>query len=367
MIFFNYVLRRFLKNTLSIYLVCLLIYVLFDFIQRNTRYFSKHSASLINVVEYYLYQTPSIFLEVMPVAVLLGSVISVIMLARTNEVTAMRAAGGGLSTLAGPLFVGAIAISALLFFVMEVILPTSTRYFHDVKKVKIEEKTSDAINFTKTWLRSGNHIYNYSRYDPILQIVHDLRIDILSEQSFSPIRTIRASKAIASPDSNTTSIWRLENADVFIFNQSNQLIGRNFHQSFPFRLPIQPREMQSNRDEVSDFSISELYEMIEQGKSRGVGVKELEMEMHQKTSILALVLIVSLIGLRFSFFFERNTEVVFGVLTAVFIGMSYWLILGTTKALSANGIIVPLWACWLPNFILIFIVGIDLRIAKRGI
>lgn len=366
MIFFNYVLKRFIKNTLSIYFICLLIYVLFDFIQRNPRYFSKYDASLSHIIQYYLYQIPSIFLEVMPIAVLLGSVVSIIMLARTNEITAMRAAGGGLSALAGPLFLGGILVSSLLFMTTEFIIPTSTKYFTAVRKVKIEKKQGSRVNFTKNWLRLGNNIYNYERIDSIKQTLYGLRIDVLSED-FIPIKTIRAMRAVANEDSDETSIWKLQDADVFVFDEANKLIAKNFHQELPFKLPIQPKDMQNNRDEISDFSIVELYHMIQQGKQRGAGVKDFEMEMHQKISLLVLVLVVSLIGLRFSFFFERNTEIVFGVLTAVFIGMSYWLILGTTKALSSNGLIEPVWACWLPNMILIFIVGIDLRIAKRNI
>ena len=68
------------------------IYLVIDFIDRIDNFLRAHAA-LSSVAEYFLFKIPFIVQQGIPMSVLMGTLITLGVLARTNELTALRAAG----------------------------------------------------------------------------------------------------------------------------------------------------------------------------------------------------------------------------------------------------------------------------------
>ena len=110
MLLFSYVLRELFKYILGTLILCVFLFLLFDFLHKTTRYIPRFNPSSELLLKAYLYQVPSLLFQAIPIASLLGSVICMLLLSRTNELTAMRAAGVGPFGLSAPIIFGGILL-----------------------------------------------------------------------------------------------------------------------------------------------------------------------------------------------------------------------------------------------------------------
>ena len=80
----RYLAREFARMTAVCLGGFLLLYMVIDFVERSDEFF-RNRAAPGEILRYYLFSSPDIFLQVSPVAVLLAVLITVSLRARTNE------------------------------------------------------------------------------------------------------------------------------------------------------------------------------------------------------------------------------------------------------------------------------------------
>ena len=117
----RYILREYLRFVAATVMLCLFLFILFDFIHKATSYFQKYDPSVSLITQFYIYQVPFQLVQILPIAALLSSVVSMVVLNRHNETTAMRAAGMSPSQIAIPLGIGGFGLCIFSFFLNEII------------------------------------------------------------------------------------------------------------------------------------------------------------------------------------------------------------------------------------------------------
>src|SRR5690606_10037216 len=108
---FFYVLREFLKYVFATVLLTVFLFILFDLIHRTTKYMAVYNPKPGHMFLYYVFQVPNLLSQALPIAALLASVIAMVLLSRTNEITAMRAAGLGPVRIGLPILAGGALLS----------------------------------------------------------------------------------------------------------------------------------------------------------------------------------------------------------------------------------------------------------------
>ncbi len=110
----RYVGREFLK----LFLLCLTafvsIYLLVDLVER-TNELLKHKATLVQTALYYAYGMPLMIFRTVPLAILVGTLLSLTILSRNNEITAMKASGLSIRRITVPVLALATLISGFNF------------------------------------------------------------------------------------------------------------------------------------------------------------------------------------------------------------------------------------------------------------
>ena len=97
----RYVLKDFLLYSLMGIILFVGIYVIVDIFEKIDK-FVDHHTSIAVVTRFYLWSLPVILVQVLPLAVLLGSILSLGQLRRFNEITAMQGAGVSPMRIAAP-------------------------------------------------------------------------------------------------------------------------------------------------------------------------------------------------------------------------------------------------------------------------
>ena len=361
MILFFYIIRDFFKYVFGTIVLCLFLFVLFDFIQRSTRYLARYSPTGKDLALFYFYQVPNLCLQAMPIAALLASVICMVLLSRTNEITAMRAIGMGPMQIGMPIAVGGMILCIISAVLGEWILPLSAQKMHYIQNIVIEKNSDMPIADGARWLRSDNLLYSFKDYETTTQSLIDVKIIKLGNP-FRPRKTIFAERAVFQKDLNA---WTLMDVKTFYFWPNGTLSYTERNKSLVVSMPIDPTKLKTELRVPTEMSIKELNANIERNQSHGADVLDTYVEMHIKIAFYFASFVVSLIGLRFGYRSERSMETARGVLLAIAVGVSYWFILNAAKALGKRGTLNPIFAAWIANFAIIIFSWVSIARMKK--
>src|SRR4030042_1699787 len=163
----QYVVREYLKVFSLALSSLILIYVIVLLFQKVDT-FIKFRAPFPLIFVYLLYKIPEVaFQWTLPYAVLLATLLTLGMLSRHSEITAMKAGGISLYRNTIPLLFIALLISFFSFLGNEHLVPLTNqkvRYLLDVKVFR-ETPTSFFKNY-KIWYHSDHRIFNIQLLDP---------------------------------------------------------------------------------------------------------------------------------------------------------------------------------------------------------
>ena len=82
MILFFYVLKDFVKYVIGTLLLVVFLFLLFDFIHKTTRYIPRYNPDTNLLIKYYIYFIPNLIAQALPIASLLASVVTMVLLSR---------------------------------------------------------------------------------------------------------------------------------------------------------------------------------------------------------------------------------------------------------------------------------------------
>ncbi|MBM4251150.1 MAG: LPS export ABC transporter permease LptG [Deltaproteobacteria bacterium] len=361
MTLFFYILRDYLKFVIGTVILTVFLFVLFDAIHKSSKDFAEYNPSAILIFRFYLYQIPSQIVQALPIAALLASVITMILMSRTNEVTAMRAAGMGAWQIGRPLVFGGLGLSLLSILVGELWAPRLARLVHHIQEVEIQGRRDDQISSAVKWVRSGNRLFNFQEYDPIRQTLNRIQV-VQLQKNFRPESSIHADVAEYQTVSNS---WVIEGIKSIDFRRNGEVDRVHFDGAAVMALPIDPSKLKKDRRKPNEMSFVELRELVDRGDKSGVDTVPFRVELQGKVAYPFAAFVVSLIGLKFGYRSERSTETARGVLMAFFVGISYWFVMSAARALGLQGALSPIIAAWTPNLVILSIIALDAWISRK--
>jgi lipopolysaccharide export system permease protein len=116
------------------------LYLTADFFERIGSLLES-GASVITVLRYFLFKAPLIISRVVGFATLFSTLFCLGLLARTQEITAIRSSGVSVQRIALPLLVLSLLISGLTFFWNETLVPIFSRNAQQIYRTEIRQKT----------------------------------------------------------------------------------------------------------------------------------------------------------------------------------------------------------------------------------
>ncbi len=308
------------------------------------------------VLHYYAFHSPSILHLVSPVAVLVTTLTTFGVLARRNEITAMKAGGLSVYRAALPVLGLGLLGSLALFASGEFLLPYTNRVAAKDWNVIKGRPPQSSSYYEKRWiLGSDGRFYNY---------------DYLEEGPAGASE--RASRGDAQVVLHGLSVYdvdarRWELRDYLFANRA-AWSGAHYEMQDGWRRSFSPqpalsvfRETRSREieppayfrreDRDSDaLPFADLRAQIEALEARGLDVAKPRVQLHRKLAFPQVALVMTLIGIPFAFSVARRGAL-FGVGLSIVIAIVYWASLGIFEALGNNSLLPPFLAAWTPNLL----------------
>lgn len=293
------------------------------------------------MLKYFLVKTPGYLFFTLPMAILLGGMLSLLMMAKHSELIAMQAGGIDAISIARPVIIIGVIGSAFMFLANETIIPWSNRYSEYIQNVEITGKTETTfIRFDQIWLKSADsitHIQKYDKPDHILEKVSVVRWD----SDFNFLERLFADKA---------KWWK----DHWIFygvNRTTETQGGRFTvETIPsMKGPLEktPEDFEKGETPTKEMNLTQLGDLIDRLVAEGQTPTRYLVDWHDKIAFPLVCLIMAALSVPFAVRVgPRGGGVAIGLAGSIVIAFSYWIVHTMFIALGHGGYIPPIVAAW---------------------
>lgn len=362
----RYLFKTFIKATLVSLFVFLLVYLIIDNVEHLDDYIDN-DASFSMVARYYLYFFPFIIVQVTPVAVLLGSMFTVGLMARRKEVLALNSSGVSLYRIAQPLLLGGLLISVGIYIFSDRIVPEANRRKTQIRFGEIENNP----NYGKEQMHNlmyrggGGRIFRFSNFDPNSRTAQQVTIHTVAEnrqQSQLDCRRMEWHDSVWVAIDGRLRVFSSESGTENL-SEFDTLYLPDIHEPPERFEKSEVIRKGSDKNLGFDLSVADLSRIIEYRRMAAIETTQEEVFYHIKFSLPLASFIIVLLAVPLASD-PRRGSVAIGFAFSAGITFFYILLFEIGQKLGTDGTIPPLLASWGVNG-LFFLVGVILMLKAR--
>ncbi len=340
----RYVARLFAWVFLLVLLSGVSLFIIFD-LSENIDEILKNKVGLGLVLNYYKYMALQMFYEIAPILVLVTTLMTFSLLARTNEITACKALGMSLYRLSLPALASALLVTLFCGYLEQSVLPASNEKVAKLKdRMHGRETARTYRRADRQWLfGQGRYIYNYIHYDPQQASLQRLQVFDFDEQHRLTQRLLAESAKYAGDDA-----WVFSNGWARSFSGVDVTGYTRFQEPKIVRYPETPDYFDSEIRPPEQMRYGELKEYIQELKESGQAVPELQVELQNKIALPVTSLIMALVALPFAFRLGRQGAL-YGIGISIVLGIVFLGIFAFFSKMGEAGALPPAVAVWTPG------------------
>ena len=353
MILDDYVLRDFTVNlllVLSTFLLLLLVFTVFELLGDIVR----NQVSPLIVGEYLLSVSPYFLYNIAPLAILLAVLITLGMMHRSNEITAIKATGISIYRIVTPVLVACAILAVGLFFSDQLYLPYANKRQDALRNMIKGKPAQTYLNPDRKWI-FGQHsnIYYYQLFDSERNEFGRLSVFQFDPATFQLTQRVYAARARWEETVHQwvcTQGWERDFRGPAIENYRPFEVGTFAAVSEP------PTYFKKEVKQSSEMSYQELRRYIHDLQQSGFEVVRLRVQLEKKFAFPMVSLVMAVLAIPFSLQAGRRGAVT-GVAVAVGIALVYWTVSGLFEAMGNISELPPFLAAWSPDLIFALLGG----------
>ena len=345
-ILFRYLLREYAKIFGMCFAGLMTIYLVIDFFEKVRR-FLRYDASWLDVLTYFALKTPGISFQIAPLAILMATLLTIGLLSRSHEITAMRACGISLPWIASPFLSLAIGTAIILLLFSSTVIPLASNKAEEIRAIRIEKKpSSTALKLPQPWARMGS--------DTILHV----NTVAVGGQSLGGVQLFHFDRQFRLID--------MTEAEEARYEDGAWTLHRGFTRTFPLDGTVTLHEFDHTPvpltlipDDFTTWLASDSEAMtfrdIREHTSRlyqsGSQIARLKTDYYGRIAFPFVTIIMVLVGIALSLRRSgtRGGSMAIGIGQALVVGFCYWATHSIAIAFGRGGALPPMIAGWMTN------------------
>jgi lipopolysaccharide export system permease protein len=345
----RYLMRSILTSSALVLVVLLALAALFEFIAELDDVRNDYRTP--QVLLFTLLRLPNLAFEMMPVAVLIGSLLGLGALASHSEIIVMRAAGYSVRRMAGMVALSGLVLLVLAALLGEFVGPPLDFYARDMRaKARYGEEDDRVAD--ATWVRDGSVFLHLERLSPEFEFGAVYLYRFNDDRSLASIA--RADDSGIRPDDS----WRLENvretrfADDGVHVVETNLAVENFG--------VNVELLGNTLAKPLSLSLRGLRGYIDYLDRNQLDSRQDRAEFWYRISRTVTVLVMPILSLGFVFGSLRSGSTGGRLVMGVVIGLTYYI---ASEVLANSGQVFdldPVVVSWLPAVALVAVTAIAL-------
>ncbi len=337
----RYIGRIYIRVVALSFMALLGLFYISTFIDRSDKLF-KGQADAGMVGHLLLLLTPQFVYFVIPIAVLLSGLVTFGLLARSSELTVLKACGVSLYRASASVLVLSLGFSAVLFALEQRVMASANRRA-EILDAQIKGRTPRTLNLlNRRWVvgRDGA-VYHYGLFDQQRWEMFSLsifrpRVDDWSLRS----QTFARHAAFRDGAWRGTQGWT---TDYSTDPPNTRKISKAVIED------IEPPEYFASEQPIAELmTVAQLRSHIAELKASGANVVPLTVDLQAKIAFPFVTLVMTLLAIPFGVSMGRRGTL-YGIGLGIVIALSYWITIKAFVAIGRGGLLPPEMAAWAPN------------------
>jgi len=314
---------------------------------------ARNHISTLTVLNYFRYLVPLMLYQLAPLATLVATLVTLAVLAKNNEVIALKASGISLYRLVLPLLLAGCLVSVGMFILDDTFLPYANQR-QDALRNQIKGRPAQTyIEPAHQWIfGEKSKIYNYELFDPDRRFFGGLNVFELDPTTFQIRRRVYAARAVWEP---TEDAWVLTGGWTRDFDSHGRVA--HFQPFTATSLPELTEPPSYFRREVRQYyqmNWRQLGDYIASLRQAGFDTARLSVQWHRKFAFPLIAAVIVFLSAPFAFLVGTRGAIG-GLALAVGVGIVYWSAAALFEAMGSIGQLPPLIAGWAPDAIFGFL------------
>ena len=339
--------RYIFKRFMSIFLFCLLaiiiIFIVVDMIENMDRFIDNNVPWSVTTI-YYIYFIPYIIIIILPVATLMTTVFSIGLMARHNEIVALKALGYSFYRIMFILLFIGLLLSMGSFFLAETIAIYTNRKIENIKDDYLSQRS-----------HSKKYIRDVIMQDPPDKIVSMESYNFDTQTAYNvKIEKYEKGKLISKIDSR---LMKWEGKNWIIYNGYERQFKMDKEKATPItkqrtiNLNFTPQQLYLSQIDPEQMSIHELLWFVDRVKKSGGEVHKWITQLNLRFSYPLSNVIIILFSIPFVYN-RRKKSLVIGFGISLAICFVYFGLVKIGQTMGEKGELNPFLAAWIGNFIM---------------
>jgi LPS export ABC transporter permease LptG len=354
----RYVARKFLAILALVFSALAAATLLATFFERLNETL-RHGKPVGLLVSYVWFKLPEFLAYLVPVAVLAATLLTLGLLAKFNEATAMKACGISAYRTILPVLALSAAVSGLAFLVQERVVPAAHARSEEAwsRITDLPPRSYSYLNRHWALGRAGDRIYHYDYFEPGSSTFSRMSVFDIDPGRWALTRRFFAEKATFEKD---TLFYREGWVRDF-----TAPAGPPFAKVESGRLAVDEEKGSFLKawKEPLQMTLGELRKYTAEVEGMGFRVGRLRAEFGQKTALPLVSLVMALLAAPFGFSMGKKGALV-GVGLSVVLAMAYWGTFAVFRSLGSAEVLTPFLGAWGAN-LLFGLAGVSLLFRLR--
>lgn len=307
----------------------------------------EHKVPVLASFIFFIYKLPFIIGQVAPVAVLVGVLLSLGILSKHGEITAMKAGGVRLLKTVYPLLAAGLAISLAIILMNEYLTPAAQKKVDSFRKQWFGVQ-GGTFGKEGLWVKSNGGILNIRHIDFRKNALYGITYYEL-QKPFKVRSRVEAKSAVWMDDR-----WVAEAATVWTFTEEGEALAEGTEELVLKGLS-NPEELVNLENFQQNMSFLELKDYIGELEEDGYDTAKYRIDLWSKVSFPLVNFIMALVGIPFALKTGRHSGIAAGVGLSIVIAFSYWMVYALTRSLGHGGMLPPVMAAFFPDVLFLAI------------
>ena len=356
-----YIIRQFLSTLAMTLMGFVSVILVVDLIENLDRFIDNSIPAGITFT-YYIYAIPWFINLGLPMSMLISTVFTVGVLAKRNELTAMKSNGISLYRIAIPITSIGFIVSLISFEIDNRWVTKGNKARYDIErqymKRKARVRTQKEIRNIFLQKNEMNHI-SLAKFRPESNAGNDITFITLDKGTVTKRMDGKTVKWLDS-----LRVWNVQNYSIREFNENGSVKSTIISKKDTIiDLNFSPDDITQQSKKPDEMSYSDLTDRIQQLKENGVDSTKWEVDRYFKISFAFTNFIIVLFGIPLVVVRPKG-GLSFGAGMGIFVIFIYYVFIKLGMSIGYSGITSPFTAAWMGN-ILFFIGGILLLIFVR--
>ncbi|WKZ32405.1 MAG: LPS export ABC transporter permease LptG [Thermodesulfobacteriota bacterium] len=342
----KYLLREFLKLAAIAAAGFVVLFVTVDIFE-NMDSLMEHKVPLVSAAGFFLYKIPFIISQVLPVALLVATFVSLGLLSRHGEITAVKAGGVRVLRAALPLLAAGLVASAGVILMNEYVTPTAMKKADSFRQRWLGAQEG-SFGREGLWIKTSEGILNAKNMDPDGSRLHGVTYYFIGKP-FTPTGRVHSRTAVWKG-----SAWAAEEATVWNFTPGREA---QMTERASFILPglAKPEEMINMESFQRNMGFMDLREYVKDLEKEGYEATRFKTDLWSKLSFPLVNFIMVLVGIPFALRTGRQSGIAAGIGLSIVIAFSYWGVYALTRSLGQSQLVPPFLAAFFPDILFVAI------------